>query len=148
MYLECLCKIFQKYHVSFCVDKCQFLQNCVEFVGHNLTSDGNCPTQSKFELMSNWEVPKSIQSLHPYIGLVLFYSKYAPYLDMKIKPLRQLLMHTSGNQYPQWHGPLTYYYCSNTLKTKSRLHQYWRSVILQNWHYSKLIGVWKVWVAY
>ena len=41
--------------------------------------------------MSEWEVPKLGQSMHAFAGLGLFYSKYAPYLEMRIKPLRQLL---------------------------------------------------------
>ena len=42
-YFECVCKIFQKYRVSFRLDKCQFLNERVEYVGHDLTPAGNCP---------------------------------------------------------------------------------------------------------
>ena len=41
--------------------------------------------------MRDWEVPKSRESLYSFVGMVLFYSKYAPYLEMRIKPLTQLL---------------------------------------------------------
>ena len=73
------------------MDKCRLLQSHVEFVGRDLTSDGNCPAQSNFLLMCDWGVIKSGQILHSFIGLVLFCSKYAPHLEMRIKPLRRLL---------------------------------------------------------
>ena len=41
--------------------------------------------------MSDWKVLNSGQSLHLLVGMALFYSKYVPYFEMRIKPLRQLL---------------------------------------------------------
>ena len=57
IYLECVCKMFQKYRVSFRLDKCDFLKERVEFVGHDLTSGGNCPAKSKFDMINDWEMP-------------------------------------------------------------------------------------------
>ena len=73
IYLECVCKVFQKYRVSFRLDKCRFLMDRVEYVGHDLTSVGNCPAKSKFDLIKDWEIPISGSSLHSFIGLVVFY---------------------------------------------------------------------------
>ena len=53
IYFECVCKVFQKYRVSFRLDKYKFLENRVEFFGHDLTPDGNCPAASKFDLISD-----------------------------------------------------------------------------------------------
>ena len=46
LYLECICIIFRKYSVRFCLYKCEFLKNNTEYVGQDITSDGNCPAQS------------------------------------------------------------------------------------------------------
>ena len=54
LYLECAYTILQKYRAGFRLDKCWFLQSRVEFVRRDLTSDGNCPTQSKFDFMRDW----------------------------------------------------------------------------------------------
>ena len=91
LYLECVCKVFQKYPVSFRLDKCRFLQNRVEYFGHDLTPSGNCPTKSKFELITNWPIPTSGSALHSFIGLVVFYFHYAPYLEIRIKPFRSMI---------------------------------------------------------
>ena len=40
-YLECVCKVFQKYRASFRLDKCDFKKERVEFVGHDLAADVN-----------------------------------------------------------------------------------------------------------
>ena len=48
LYLECVCRIFQKYRVSFWLNKCHFLEERVEFVGHALTANINCPLYSTF----------------------------------------------------------------------------------------------------
>ena len=39
VYLECACKVFQKYHVSFRLDKCYFLKERIEYVGHDVAED-------------------------------------------------------------------------------------------------------------
>ena len=52
--MECVCKVFRKYRVSFRLKKCDFLKDRVEYVGHDITNEGNCPAQSKFNLINDW----------------------------------------------------------------------------------------------
>ena len=92
IYLECICRVFQKYRVSFRLDKCEFLKDRVEYVGHDLTPTGNCPAASKFKnMITDWSLPETGQSLHSFIGLVNFYARYCPFFEVKLKPLRKLL---------------------------------------------------------
>ena len=88
-YFEAVCRIFQQYRVSFRLDKCEFLKDRVEYVGHDLMADGNCPAASKFDMISNWPLPRTSQALHSFIGLVNFYHNYSPYFELRLKPLRQ-----------------------------------------------------------
>ena len=90
IYFECVCKVFQKYRVSFRLDKCEFLKSRVEYVGINLMRHGNTPAQSKFDMINHWTLPTSGQSLFAFIGLVNFYHRYAPYFEIQLKPLRRL----------------------------------------------------------
>jgi len=53
LYFECMCEVFQKYRVSFRLDKCDFLKDRVEYVGHDLTPTGNCPAKSKFNMIDD-----------------------------------------------------------------------------------------------
>ena len=81
--------------------KCEFLKERVEYVGHDLTSQGNCPAQSKFELIHDWPLPENGQSLHSFIGLLNFYHKYLPYMEIRLKPLRLLERQFRRGQIPQ-----------------------------------------------
>ena len=77
--------------MSFRLDKCHFLLDRVEYVGYNLKADGNCPVQSKFKLITDWKLPTCGSTLHSFVGLVIFYHRYAPYLEMCIKPFRAMI---------------------------------------------------------
>lgn len=91
MYFECVCKVFQKYRVIFYLDKCRFLLDCVEYVGYDLKANSNCPVQSKLNLITDWKLPTCGSTLHSFVGLVMFYDRYASYLEMHIKPLRAMI---------------------------------------------------------
>ena len=68
IYFECVCRIFLKYRVSFRLDKCEFLKPRVEYVGHDILTNGNIPASSKFDLINYWPLPSSGQSLLHWIG--------------------------------------------------------------------------------
>ena len=53
IYLKRVRKVFQKYRVSFRLDKCDFLKDQVKFVGRDLLADGNCPVTSKFNMVND-----------------------------------------------------------------------------------------------
>ena len=50
---SCIAQVFTKYCLSFKLTKCDFFKPRVEFVGHDLTTYGNCPTESKFDLIQH-----------------------------------------------------------------------------------------------
>ena len=52
-YFRCVREVFKKYRVFFCLDKYNLLKPRVEYVGHNILCKGNCPAQSKFNLINN-----------------------------------------------------------------------------------------------
>ena len=91
IYFECICKVFRKYRVSFRLDKCDFMKPRVEYVGHDITNDGNCPASSKFDMINNWLLPERGESLFSFIGLINFYHRYAPYMEIRLRGLRRLL---------------------------------------------------------
>ena len=90
IYFECICKVFDKYWVSFKLDNCKFLKYRFKFVGHDILSDILCPAQSTFDIIKDWTLPSTGQSLHSFVGLINFYHNYAPYFEILLKPLREL----------------------------------------------------------
>ena len=90
LHLECICMIFCKYRVINLLDKYEFLKDKTEHVGHDITSDGNCPAQSKFDMINDWKQPLTGQSIFPFVGLINLYHQSAPYLELELKPLHRL----------------------------------------------------------
>jgi hypothetical protein len=107
-YFKCVCAVFLKYRVTFQLKKCEFLTNRIEYVGHDITPDGNCPAQSKFALITDWPLPVSGQALGSFIGLLTFYNCYCPWFEIRVKPLRRLerQYHRKPIPVPDWTAPL------------------------------------------
>ena len=77
--------------ILFCLDQCEFFRPIVEYVGHNILCHGNCSAQSKFNVINNCPLPTAGQSLFSCIGLVNLYNRYAPYIEIRLKPLRKMV---------------------------------------------------------
>ena len=107
-YFSCVAQVFTKYRLSFKLTKCEFLKPRVEFVGHDLTTYGNCPAASKFELIKTWPLPPHAISLLSFIGLCSFYSRYCPWFETNVKPLRKLqrAYHRQAIPILSWTPPL------------------------------------------
>ena len=93
--------VFKKYRVIFKLSKCEFLSDCVEYVGHDLLRDGNSPASSKFDLTNNWKLPPTGQILFTFVGLISVYNNFLPYHEVRIKPLRHLLRQYYWKPIPQ-----------------------------------------------
>ena len=97
---KCVCEVFKKYRVSFRLDKCEFLRPRVEYVRHDILCHGNFLAKSKFNMIDDWSLPTSGQSLFSCIGLVNFNSRYAPYMEIRLKPLRKMMKKFYRKPYP------------------------------------------------
>ena len=100
LYFQCVCEIFQKYRVSFRLDKCEFLRDRSEYVGHDITPSGNCPASSKFDMITDWTLPTNSRSLMSFIGLVNFYHQYSPFFEIRLRGLRSLYRRYRGELIP------------------------------------------------
>ena len=89
IYFECVCKIFEKYCVSFRLDKCELLKYRAEYVDHDLIPTRNVTEKYNFNIINGWKLPTSRQGLHSFIVLINFYHNYAPQFDVRIKPLQK-----------------------------------------------------------
>ena len=103
-YFKCICKIFVKYCVSFRLDKCEFFLDHLEYVGHDLTPNGNCPATSKFNLLQDWPLPTNGLNLHSFLGLCSFYNRYCPWFETKATPLQAIISPTNIAPFLQLNG--------------------------------------------
>ena len=102
-YFSCVARVFTKYWLSFKISNLDYLKDRVEYVGYDLTSNGNCPARSKFSLIQDWIFPSHGISLH---RVMLFYHNYCPWFETNSKPLRKMQRSYLTNNIPSWDGHL------------------------------------------
>lgn len=71
--------------------KCKLFQTSVPFLGHIIDSHGVHPAEDKLEVMRDLRAPTSVKELRSFIGVVGYYQKFIPNLQMKCAPLHGLL---------------------------------------------------------
>jgi hypothetical protein len=77
-------------NLSWKLSKCKFFPKSVEFVGHDLSFDGNRPSASKIPTLQTWPMPNIVRDVAGFIGFGSFYGKYIPYFEDRISHLREL----------------------------------------------------------
>jgi hypothetical protein len=90
-----------QYGVKLNLEKCQFVQQQVEYVGHSLSGAGVLPTPSlpgagvlptpsKFAAVREMKPPTTKEELTKFLGLLNYYSSYIPNLSTLTRPLYDL----------------------------------------------------------
>lgn len=81
-------------------EKCAFLQDSIEYLGHRLDKTGIRPLQDKLDAIQDAPKPVNQSQLQAYIGLLGYYRKFIPNLTKEIAPLTEMLKaeYTSADQ--------------------------------------------------
>ena len=77
--------------VHFKKEKCEFMLEEVEYLGHKISRDGLQPIQSKVAAVANAPEPSRVAELRSFLGLVNYYGKFLPDLATAEAPLHNLL---------------------------------------------------------
>ncbi len=72
-------------------DKCRFLRDSVEYLGHRIDSKGLHATDSKLKAITEAPSPKNVQELRAFLGLLNYYGRFIPNRATLSQPLHQLL---------------------------------------------------------
>uniref|UniRef100_A0A224XI32 RNA-directed DNA polymerase n=1 Tax=Panstrongylus lignarius TaxID=156445 RepID=A0A224XI32_9HEMI len=70
--------------------KCQFLQNTVKYLGHQVDKNGVHPTSEKIEALKAIPAPKNVKQLRAFLGAVNFYERFIPHLHGVCSALHSL----------------------------------------------------------
>ena len=60
------------------MEKCEFLQNKVTFLGHVLSKQGIQMDPSKLKSILEWEFPLNVKQLQSFLGLANYYRSFIP----------------------------------------------------------------------
>ena len=72
-------------------EKCAFMLNSVEYLGHNISADGLRPIEEKIRAIAEAPAPRNVAQLCSFLGLVNYYGKFLPQLSSTLSPLYKLL---------------------------------------------------------
>ena len=87
-----LASIFERQHgFRLKHEKCAFMQESVEYLGHKIDAEGLHALPSKVYAIVNAPEPRNIQELRSFLVLLNYYGKFLPNLSSTVHPLHELL---------------------------------------------------------
>jgi len=79
-------------------EKCSFMQDSVDYLGHHIDAQGVHTASSKVEAITKAPAPKNVTELRSFLGMVNYYGKFLHNLSTDLYPLHTLLKHGT-----KWH---------------------------------------------
>lgn len=71
-------------------EKCEFLKEQMEFLGHVVDARGVMPSPKKVQAMINMPESKNMKEVESFVGMVQYYGKFIPNLSTIAAPLNEL----------------------------------------------------------
>lgn len=72
------------------IDKCQFCQSQVKYVGHIVSSVGVAPDPEKVSAVTQWKMPTDLKSLRSFLGFCGFYRRFIKGYSTIVRLLTEL----------------------------------------------------------
>lgn len=82
---------FKMHNLKVQLDKSEFLQKHVNFLGHELTDQGLNPNKDKIKAVLNFPIPQTQKDIKAFLGLVGYYRKFIKDFAKLTKPLTACL---------------------------------------------------------
>ena len=89
-YMACQLQVCMSQNLSLNLKKCHFFPKRVEFVGYDVSADGNRPAQSKHNLLKTWPYPTIVRDVMSFVGFAIFFSSFIPNFELRIQVLRHI----------------------------------------------------------
>lgn len=88
------------------LEKCQFYQNSVNYLGHVVSAEGVSTDPKKLEAVTTWPRPRSIKELRSFLGFCSYYRRFVEGFASIAKPLNELLQ-VEDEDIPESHQKAT-----------------------------------------
>ena len=73
------------------VSKCQFGATTIDYLGHQITSQGAIPLPAKVEAIRTFARPTTIKGLQQFVGMLNFYHRFVPNAPRIMRPIYDAL---------------------------------------------------------
>lgn len=80
----------QEVGLKISLDKCQFCQTKVKYVGHIVTTEGAVTDPAKVEAVTTWPKPSNLKTLCSFLGFCGYYRWFIHNYSSIIRPLTGL----------------------------------------------------------
>ena len=80
-------------------EKCAFLKQHIQYLGHLISKAGFEPLPEKLESIRNMPAPKSSKEVKQFLGLIGYYRKFVPHFSDISRPLTRLTRHDVKFEY-------------------------------------------------
>jgi hypothetical protein len=87
-----ICILARKYNLTLKLQKCHWFPETVKFVGVDVSKKGNSPASSQNKRLCAWKQPDNPTDIMAFISLAIFYVCWIPFFEIKIQPLRILIL--------------------------------------------------------
>ncbi|XP_065177704.1 uncharacterized protein K02A2.6-like [Sycon ciliatum] len=71
-------------------DKCQLSKSSVKYIGHWLSGTGVAPDGEKLQAIADMAMPKSLQDVQRFLGMVTYLGRFIPDMSSISEPVRRL----------------------------------------------------------
>ena len=89
--LDLIFKRLHEHSLRIAIDKCEFFQDSINFLGFTLQPDGMTPTSTKSAEISDFPIPKDSKALRRFLGMVGFYRHLIHHFSDLALPLTELI---------------------------------------------------------
>lgn len=73
------------------LEKCQFFQSTVKFLGYKVTREGTCVDSERLIEIKNYKRPHNLRSLRGFLGILQYYKRFVNNMSQKAVALYELL---------------------------------------------------------
>ncbi|RXN14231.1 Retrovirus-related Pol polyprotein from transposon 297 [Labeo rohita] len=80
----------EEWGLKVSIDKCQFCQPQVKYVGHIVSAAGIAPDPDKVTAVTQWKEPTDLKSLRSFLGFCGFYRRFIKSYSTIVRPLTEL----------------------------------------------------------
>jgi hypothetical protein len=71
-----------------------------EYMGHDITAEGNTPANSKYDMVQQWPLPSTAKNLLLFVSLCSFYQWFVPWFGENARELRRTVRQFSKKALP------------------------------------------------
>ena len=98
LHLRAVLQRLRKWKLYVKPSKCEWLQTCIEFLGHTITASGRSVTHERAEALQNWPEPTNASEVRSCLGTFGFWREYIDNYAHIVAPLTPL----TGKNAPWW----------------------------------------------